>query len=57
MPALAMAASHVMLHLSDELAGLVEAADVPAGQDRTHPTKPESASPVPGERIMPAAAF
>ena len=40
---------HVKLHLDDELAGLIEAADMPADQDRTHPTKPEAASSVPGE--------
>ena len=38
-----------MLHLDDELAGLVEAADTPGGQDGTHTTKPEPALPVPGE--------
>lgn len=38
-----------MLHLDDELAGLIEAADVPAGQDRTHTTKPEPVSPVAGQ--------
>ena len=38
-----------MLHLDDELAGLVEAADMPAGQDGGHTTKPEPTSSVPGE--------
>ena len=38
-----------MLHLDDELAGLLEAADMPAAQAGPHPTKPEPASPVPGE--------
>ena len=33
-----------MLHLDDELAGLIEAADTPADQDRTHITKPEASS-------------
>ena len=37
-----------MLHLDEELAGLVEAADTPADQDRTHSTKPEAASSVAG---------
>ena len=40
---------NVMLHLDDELAGLVEAADMPADQDGAHSTKPEPASLVPGE--------
>ena len=38
-----------MLHLDDELTGLLEAADMPADQNRTHITKPEAASSVPGE--------
>ena len=38
-----------MLHLDDELVGLLEAADMPADQDGTHTTKPERVSPVPGE--------
>ena len=38
-----------MLHLDDELAGLMEAADMPADQHGTHSTKPEPVSPVPGE--------
>lgn len=42
-------AGHVMLHLDDELAGLVEGADMPADQARAHSSKPEPASPVPGE--------
>ena len=42
-------AGHDMLHLDDELAGLVEAADMAAAQAGAHPTKPEPASPVPGE--------
>ena len=41
-----------MLHLDDELAGLVEAADTPAGQDGTHSTKPEPAVSVPGELLI-----
>ena len=46
-----------MLRLDDELAGLMEAADTPAGQDASHPTKPEPASSLPGECIMPAAVL
>ena len=42
-------AERVMLRLDDELAGLIEAADTPAGQDGAHPSKAEPASPVPGE--------
>ena len=42
-------AEHVMLHLNDELAGLVEAADTPVEQDGTHSAKPEPAVSVPGE--------
>ena len=42
-------AEHVMLHLDDELAGLVEAADVPAGQDGTPSRQPDVVSLVPGE--------
>ena len=42
-------AERAMLHLDDEIAGLLEAADMPAGQDRTHTTKPEPASPVAGQ--------
>ena len=38
-----------MLHLDDELAGLVAAADLSADQHVTHSAKPEPASPVPGE--------
>ena len=38
-----------MLHLDDELAGLLEAADMPADQARTHTTKPEPAPSVPGK--------
>ena len=38
-----------MLRLDDELAGLIEAADMPAGQAGVHPTKPEPTSSVPGE--------
>ena len=40
-----------MLHLDDELAGLLEAADMPAAQDKMHSTKPESASSAPGEQL------
>ena len=38
-----------MLHLDDEMTGLIEAADTPAGQDGAHPTKAEPASPLPGQ--------
>ena len=38
-----------MLHLDDELAGLLEAADMPADPAGVHSTKPEAASSVPGE--------
>ena len=50
-------AEHVMLHLDDELAGLIEAADMPADQHGTHTTKPEPASQVAGECIVPASAL
>ena len=36
-----------MLRLDDELAGLIEAANMPADEDRAHPTKP--VSPLSGE--------
>ena len=39
----------VMLHLDDELAALIEAADIPADQAAAHSTKPEAVSPEPGE--------
>ena len=52
-----MAASNVMLHLDDELAGLLEAADMPADQAGAHSTKPEPASPGTGECIVSAAAL
>ena len=42
-------AEHIMLHLDDELAGLLEAADMPANEAGTHSSKPEAASPGPGE--------
>ena len=38
-----------MLHLDDELAGLIEAADAPADQHGMHTKRPEAASSVPGE--------
>ena len=38
-----------MLHLDDELAGLIEAADMAAAQAGAHPTKAEPVAPVPGE--------
>ena len=37
-----------MLCLDDELAGLLEAADMPADQHAAHATKPEPASSMPG---------
>ena len=38
-----------MLRLDDELAGLIEAADVPVAQDKMHSPKPDAVSLVPGE--------
>ena len=38
-----------MLHLDDELAGLVEAADMPADQHGTHAMKPGPPPSVPGK--------
>ena len=38
-----------MLHLDDELAGLIAAAETPAEHGGVHPSKPEAASSVPGE--------
>ena len=38
-----------MLRLNDEMAGLIEAADMPADQHGTHSSKPEPASSAPGE--------
>ena len=50
-----------MLRLDDELAGLVEAADMPVAQAGAHTTKPEPVSPVPGQlavaHSMSAAAL
>ena len=40
---------HDMLHLDDELAGLIEAADMSADQHVALRAKPEAASSVPGE--------
>ena len=40
---------HVMLHLDDEIAGLIEAADMPVEQAGAHNTKPEPATLVPGK--------
>ena len=34
-----------MLHLDDELAGLIEAADTPAGQDKMHSPQPGALLP------------
>ena len=45
-------AEHVMLHLNDEIAGLIEAADMPAAQAGAHSTKPETASLVPGKNSV-----
>ena len=42
-------AEHVMLHLNDEIAGLIEAADMPAGEAGAHTIKPEPATLVPGK--------
>ena len=41
-----------MLRLDDELAGLIEAADMPADQHGTHTTRPEAASSMPGESSL-----
>ena len=41
-----------MLHLDDELAGLMEAADMPADQAGPHSTKPEPVVSVPGEVLL-----
>ena len=40
---------NTMLCMDDELTNLIEAADMPADQAGAHPTKPEPASPLPGE--------
>ena len=40
-----------MLHLDDELAGLVEAADTPADQHGAHTTVPGLPPPVPGQAL------
>ena len=45
-------AEHIMLRLDDELAGLIEAADIPADQAGAHSTKPDPASSVAGKCIM-----
>lgn len=42
-------AEHVMLRLDDELAGLLEAAEVPADQDKSHSSQPDAVTPVLGE--------
>ena len=42
-------AEHGMLHLDDEIAGLVEAADMPADHSGAHTMKPEPASSVAGK--------
>ena len=44
-------AQQKMLHLDDEIAGLIEAAEIPADQAGAHSTKPELVSPVAGELI------
>ena len=41
-----------MLALDDELAGLMEAAEVPADQHGAHTTQPQPASSVPGEASL-----
>ena len=41
-----------MLRLDDELAGLTEAAEVPAPKADTHGMKPKPASSVPGEALQ-----
>lgn len=41
-------AEHIMLHLDDELAGLLEAADMHANEAGTHSSKPQA---VPGETL------
>ena len=48
-PSHAQVKAGVLLRLDDEIAGLLEAADMPAAQAGPHPTKPEAASPVAGE--------
>ena len=40
-----------MLHLDDELAGLIAAADAPADQHVTHSAKPEPVVSLPGEVV------
>ena len=40
-----------MLHLDDEMAGLIEAADMPADGHAAHSARPEAAS-VPGESSL-----
>lgn len=47
--ALPESAERDMLHLDDEIAGLVEAAEIPADQAGAHPTKPEPVSPTTGQ--------
>ena len=49
MPSHAQISPGAMLRLDDEMAGLMEAADMAADQAGAHPTKPEPASPVAGE--------
>ena len=49
MPSHAHVSPGAMLRLDDEMAGLIEAADMAADQAGAHPTKPEPASPVAGE--------
>ena len=52
-------AEHVMLRLDDEMAGLVEAAEVPADSHGTHSS--DAVSPMPGQspalHSIPAAAL
>ena len=41
-----------MLHLDDEMAGLIEAADTPADGHAAHSTRPEASSSVPGNSSL-----
>ena len=52
-------AEHVMLCLDDEMAGLIEAADVPAGQDKSHSPQPGAQLPaeVPSAQSKSAAVY
>ena len=52
-------AEHVMLCLDDEMAGLIEAADVPVGQDKSHSPQPGAQLPaeVPSAQSKSAAVY